>query len=400
MSGVFTGLRVIEMGHALAGPLACTLLADQGADVIKIERPGTGDSLRAMGPKHEGTGVWWSVTGRNKRSICIDYKQPEGLELIHKLLAEADVLVENYRPGTLARFGLDWESLSERYPRLIFLQISGFGQNGPYRDRGGFGKIAEAYSGATHLTGEADIAPVHPGYSLGDATTGLMGSFGISAALYDRERTGRGQHIDLALYEPLMRMIEWQLPLQGLLGQTAHRAGPRFPFDGAFITDICATSDGESVIVSAATTESVGRLRAFVVGEGLMGDDVEGEAPIVDGLREWVARHTRDEAIEALEAAGLVVGGVFTADDLLHDPHAAARENIAYPVKETGDAVPMPSVVPRLETNPGTVRWPGPALGQHAEEILREDLGLDEAAASDLIERGIVSGAEVSGRRT
>ncbi len=392
-TGPFTGLRVIEMGHALAGPLACTLLADFGADVIKIERPGVGDSLRAMGPKHQGTGVWWSVTGRNKRSICIDFKQEAGLELIHALLADADVLVENYRPGVLARSGLGWDSLSERYPRLIMLQISGFGQTGPYRDRGGFGKIAEAYSGATHLTGSEDEPPVHPGYSLGDATTGMLGAFGIATALYDRDRTGRGQHIDLALYEPLMRVIEWQLPMQGLLGINPKRNGPRFPFDGAFITDICATADHESVIVSAATTVSVGRLRDFVIREGLLDADTPGETPIVDGLRIWVSRHTRDEAIERLEAEGLVVGGVLTARDLLDDPHARARENIVYPTKETGEPVPMVGVVPKLSANPGAVRWPGPALGAHADEILRDVLGLDETQRRELVDAGIVSEA-------
>jgi crotonobetainyl-CoA:carnitine CoA-transferase CaiB-like acyl-CoA transferase len=323
----------------------------------------------------------------------VDFKQPAGLELIHGLLADADVLVENYRPGVLARSGLDWESLSERYPRLIMLQISGFGQEGPYRDRGGFGKIAEAFSGATNLTGITDEPPVHPGYSLGDATTGLMGAFGIATALFHREQTGRGQHIDLALYEPLFRLIEWQLPLQALLGVTALRNGPRFPFDGAFITDICSTADGESVIVSAATTDSVNRLRAFVENEGLLAPDSESLVDIVDGLRVWVSRHTRDEAIERLEAERLVVGGVMTARDLLDDEHLAARDNIAYPLDGAGVQIPMPGALPRMSGTPGSVRWPGAALGEHAEEILRDVLGLDADQRRALVADGVVGGA-------
>lgn len=393
MSGPFRGLRVVEMGHALAGPLACTLMGDFGADVIKIERPGVGDSLRAMGPKHDGVGVWWSVTGRNKRSICIDYKQDAGRELVLELLASADVLVENYRPGVLERAGLGWEQLSALFPRLIMLSISGFGQRGPYRQRGGFGKIAEAFSGATHLTGSAEEPPVHPGYSLGDATTGLMGAFGIASALYDRDRTGCGQLIDLALYEPLFRLVEWQLPLQALLGTTAMRNGPRFPFDGAFITDICATADQESVIVSAATTESLRRLREFVTGEGLMDPDAESDTALVDGLRVWVARHTREQAIARLEAEGLVVGSVLTAQDLLEDEHVQARGNIARPKSDSGQEVPMPGVLPHLSASPGEVRWPGPPLGAHTEEILRDTLGLSEEHCRRLVADGVVGGA-------
>ena len=389
-SGPFAGLRVIEMGHALAGPLACTLLGDFGADVIKVERPGVGDSLRAMGPKHNGTGVWWSVTGRNKRSICIDYKQPAGRDLILDLLRKADVLVENYRPGVLDRAGLGWAELSVLMPRLIMLSISGFGQTGPYRERGGFGKIAEAFSGATHLTGSTDAPPVHPGYSLGDATTGLMGAFGIVSALYDRDRTGRGQLIDLALYEPLFRLVEWQLPLQALLGNTAMRNGPRFPFDGAFITDICATADGESLIVSAATTDSLKRLRDFVVREELMDPSSSSDSDLVDGLRKWVAQHGRDEAIARLEAEGLVVGGVMNAKDLLGDPHVSARENIARPSDAAGQEIPMPGVLPHLSGNPGQVRWPGASLGAHTEEILRDVLGLSPELEEKLIRDGVV----------
>jgi crotonobetainyl-CoA:carnitine CoA-transferase CaiB-like acyl-CoA transferase len=388
------GLRVIELGHALAGPLAATFLADFGADVVKVERVDGGDAMRAMGPKHDGTGIWWSVTGRNKRSICLDYKRSEGRDILLALLAETDILVENFRPGALERSGLGWDDLSPRLPSLIMLRISGFGQSGPYSPRRGFGKIAEAFSGATFLTGEKDRPPLHPGFSLGDATAGLMGAFGVVMALHERASSGRGQLVDLALYEPLFRMIEWQLPLFGLLGRLAVRNGPRFPFDGAFVTDICATADGQSIVVSAATTESLERLRSFIRAEGLAGDDTgEPDAPsdaaLIEGLRRWVAAHPRDEALARLHSEGLIVHGVFSAADLMEDPHVAARENIAWVDDGHGTDVPMPSALPRLSRTPGSVRSPAPGLGQHAREILAE-LGYSDARCEELIAGGVV----------
>jgi formyl-CoA transferase len=389
-------VKVVELGHALAGPFASTLLADFGARVVKVERPGTGDSLRAMGPKHEGVGVWWSVAGRNKRSIAVDYKQEAGREVLLDLIGRADVLIENFRTGALERVGLGWSDLSPRHPRLIMLRISGFGQTGPYSHRAGFGKIAEAFSGATHLTGHPDAPPVHPGYSLGDATTGLMGAFGVMLALHARETTGRGQLVDLALYESLFRMIEWQLPLLSAFGTVADRSGPRFPFDGAFITDVCSTSDGESVVVSAATTESLERLQAFVAREGLIGPeaDVDPNVAAVNGLRTWVARHTREETLARLESEGLVVGAVFTAADIADDPHFAARENIVQVPTGSGSELPMPSVVPSLSETPGEVRRRAPQLGEHAAEVLAE-LGYTDERCRELMESGVV--AEPSG---
>ncbi len=387
------GLKVVELGHALAGPLAATLLGDFGAEVIKVERIGVGDSLRDMGPKHEGTGVWWSVTGRNKRSICLDYKAPAGKELLLDLIGEADVVIENFRAGALDRAGLGWGDLHERFPRLIMLRISGFGQTGPYSDRGGFGKIAEAFSGATFLTGEKERPPLHPGFSLGDATTGLMGAFGVMVALSQRGESGEGQLVDLALYEPLFRLIEWQLPLYELLGELAVRNGPRFPFDGAFVTDICATRDGESVVVSAATTVSLEKLRGFVQGEGLI-EEGASDTEMVNGLRVWVGRHDRAEAIERLSEAGLIVGSVYSAADLASDPHVEARKNIVRPAGADGRGVPMPAALPRLSATPGSVKWPGPALGAHTREVLSGELGLSAERIDELLGEGVIAVGE------
>jgi crotonobetainyl-CoA:carnitine CoA-transferase CaiB-like acyl-CoA transferase len=209
MDAPLTGVRVLELGEALAGPLTCTLLADFGATVIKVERPGAGDSMRAMGPRRDGVGLWWSVTGRGKRSIALDLKSAEGREALRTLAGEwADVIVENFRPGVLERNGIVWDELHAVNPRAILVRISGFGQTGPYAQRRGFGKIAEGFSGATNLTGNRDAAPVQPGYSLGDATTAMFAVMGSLLALLHRDRGGEGQVIDLALYEGLLRLIE------------------------------------------------------------------------------------------------------------------------------------------------------------------------------------------------
>jgi crotonobetainyl-CoA:carnitine CoA-transferase CaiB-like acyl-CoA transferase len=262
MAGPLSGLKVLELGEALAGPLTCTLLGDFGASVIKVERPGAGDSMRTMGPVRDGVGLWWTVTGRGKRSIALDLKSPDGREVLSALATRwADVVVENFRPGVLERNGIVWDELHAANPGVILVRISGFGQSGPYAARRGFGKIAEGFSGATNLTGHRDGPPVQPGYSLGDATTAMFAVVGALLALFARERGGHGQVIDLALYEGLLRLIEWQLPLEAHGELAVTRNGNSFPFEDAFITDIVTCADGESVIYSAATAVHLARLR-------------------------------------------------------------------------------------------------------------------------------------------
>nr|WP_296768855.1 CaiB/BaiF CoA-transferase family protein [Rhodococcus sp. (in: high G+C Gram-positive bacteria)] len=390
MTTPLNDIRVLELGHALAGPFASVMMGDFGADIIKIERPGVGDSLRSMGPQRGGKGIWWTVTGRNKRSVCIDIKTPEGLELVRELVAVSDVVVENFRPGVLERLGLGYDDLCAVKPDLIMLRVSGFGQTGPYSHRGGFGKIAEAFSGATHLTGPADDVPVHPGYSLGDAATGLMGAYGIMVALHHRDRTGRGQQIDLALYEPLLRMIEWQVPIHDASGTSPMRNGPRFPFDGAFITDICRTEDGEGIVVSAATTQSLTSLRRLLVDAGMLADMAAGEGDVVDALRAWTLRHTRDTALKALHDANVVAGEIYTAADIGQDPHMAARRNLVT-VEDNGHEVRMPGVIPQMTDSPGRVAWAGQDLGAQTDDVLRGVLALDDDRIARLHDTGVVS---------
>jgi formyl-CoA transferase len=384
MAAPLEGLRVLELGEALAGPLTCTLLADFGADVIKVERPGTGDSMRQMGPQVDGIGLWWTVTGRGKRSIAVDLKSDTGRDIVQRLATEwADVVVENFRPGVLERNGLSWDTLHAANPRLVLVRISGFGQTGPYSERRGFGKIAEGYSGATNLTGSPDSAPFQPGFSLGDATTATFGVIGALLALIARNRDGTGQLVDLALYEGLLRLIEWQLPLAAHTDVRVTRNGNAFPFEDAFITDIVACSDGESVIYSAATAVHLARLRSFLEATGITAD-LSTSAGVVTAVRDWAATVKSTDALASLGAAELVAGAVFTPRQLLADVHAHARENIVrieHPI--LGKTV-MPGVVPKLSATPGRISGPAPLLGADTITVLQEALGLSEVEADRL----------------
>lgn len=388
--GPLSGVRIVELGHAVAGPFACAMLADFGAEVIKIERPQVGDSLRSMGPELGGQGVWWSVAARNKRSVCIDMKRTEGRELVRDLVCQSDMVIENFRPGVLERAGLGWEVLHSVHPTLIMIRISGFGQIGPHSKRGGFGKIAEAFSGATYLTGHRNEPPVHPGYSLGDSATGLMGAFAAMLALRERDNSGRGQEIDLALYEPLMRMIEWQFAMRPAVGEDALRNGTAFPFGGAFLTDICRTRDRKSVVVSAATTDSLQNLKSMLLDCSALESPDATEAEVARALRAWVSSVPLAAALDALESYGVVAGVVNSASDLADDAHVHQRENVIT-VPVNGTQVPMPSVVPRLAVNPGAVRWPGPTLGEHTSEVLTDVLSISREQVATLRRDGVIS---------
>ena len=390
--GPLEDVVVVEMGHALAGPLAGTFLADFGADVIKVERPGGGDSLRDMGPKQGGVGVWWLVAGRNKRSVTIDVKAPGGIDVLRDLLRDADVLIENYRPGVMEKLGLSWDELHALNPRLVMLRISGFGQTGPYSGRGGFGKIGEAYSGATNLTGHRDQPPVHPSYSLGDAVCALAGAYGVALALLARHASGEGQLVDLALYEPMFRLIEWQIPLHVLQGMEIERNGPRFPFSEAFVTDVCPTADGDNVVVAAATSESLERLRRLLEAEGAVSGRPSTDE-LAEAMRAWIAHTDRDAVLARFERENLVGGLVFTPAEMLTDPHMRARENIIELEDDRVGRVPVPNVVPTLRETPGAVRWLGPELGEHTDAVLRGRLGYDDARMRRLRDDAVIAPA-------
>lgn len=403
MSGALAGIRVLDLGHVVAGPFAGAMLGDFGAEVIKIEDPRRGDTIRALGPKHKESPIWWKVAGRNKKSVALDLRTEKGREILAGLAKTADVIVENFRPGTLERWNLGPEQLAETNPGLIVLRISGLGQGSRAP---GFGRIGEAMSGVVNLTGETEGRPLHVGFSLGDATTGLMGAFGVLAALHARSQTGRGQVIDLALFEALFRMVEWQLPIADKLGEVIRRRGNVFPI-GYAVGGAFQTSDGHWVSVSAATGDAITRMLELVGGDELMNDPdlahFEGRSRagnmerIDRRLSEWIGARTSAEVLEEMEAADLVAGSVYDAAMMLADPYFREREAIVEVDDTEVGRMTMPGVVPKLSENPGSVRWAGPRLGQHTREVLGQVLDLSADEVAGLHEAGVVLVDDVPG---
>lgn len=362
------GVRVLEFAHAMAGPFCGGLLADFGAEVIKVERRVTGDSLRRMGPIGAES-LWFTINARNKHSVEVDLEDSEDNAYVKQLVASSDVVVENYRPGAMEKWGLGWEDVEKLNPRTVMLRISGFGRGGPYSERPGFGKIAEAFSGATNITGYKGTPPVHPGFSLGDLTSGVFGALGIMFALYERERSGKGQMIDLALYDGLFRMIEWQLPFFEKLGLDAQRAGASFPFEGAFVTEICEADDGAFVVVSAATTSTIENLIRFLRAEGEYTAEKSDSREAAAALRRWVSGRSADEAIKQLSVQRIVTDRVYRPSDLATDPHIQERGSLVTVETEEYGQVRMPAPVPRLSRTPGRIKWSGPRLGRDTHKI-------------------------------
>jgi formyl-CoA transferase len=391
------GINVLELGEALAGPLTCSLLADFGATVVKVERPLVGDSMRRMGPQKNGVGLWWTVTGRGKRSIVVDLKRDEGRAVVWRLATEwADVVIENFRPGVLESHDLGWERLHAAKPALVLVRVSGFGQTGPYSERRGFGKIAEGFSGATNLTGNRLDPPIQPGYPLGDASTAVFAALGTMFALFAREKGAPGQVVDLALYEGLLRMVEYQIPLAAHSDVEVARNGNAFPFDDAFITDIVRCADGRSVIVSAATSAQLAKLREFLAGVSSADAALMSSSDVVAAMRGWAETVPSESVLKSLAGAGLVAGPVLSADDLMANEHIRARENIIAVDHPDLGPVLMPGVVPRMSGTPGHVSRPAPRLGADTVDVLLETLGLDDTEVSALLACGAVAAAPAS----
>jgi crotonobetainyl-CoA:carnitine CoA-transferase CaiB-like acyl-CoA transferase len=396
---ILDGVRVVDLGHALAGPFATTMLADFGADVLKIERPNKGDPMRSLGPRKDGVPLWWKSAGRNKRSVTLDFTKPRGRELLLELVQASDVVVENFRPGTLERHGVGWQDLRKVNPRLVMLRISGFGQTGPYSARPGFGRTAEAMSGAAELTGFPDGPPVHVGYSLADTLAGLMGAFGILLALVGRDRAGEGDCIDLALYEPLFRLIDWQVIVYDQLGITPKRAGNEFPgvLEGV-AAGVARTLDGTWMSYSAATDSVLERLIRLVLGDEALEDErfVTSEARRVhawvlqDAVSAWIGTRTAEEAKRAFSENHAVIGEVFSMETIWNDEGYRARENIVAVDDAEFGSVAMHGVIPHIVGRPGGVRWAGPALGQHTEEVLAEIAGVEQQEIPELRRDGVI----------
>ncbi len=372
------GLKVLELGQLIAGPFAGKTLADFGADVIKIEPSDGGDPLRTWRLLREGTSVWWEVQSRNKRSVAMDLRQPEAQEAVRKLAAEADVLIENFKPGTLEAWGLGWDVLHALNPRLIMLRISGFGQTGPYRNKPGFGVLGEAMGGLRHLTAEPDRVPVRVGVSIGDTLAALHGVIGVLTALRHREvNGGLGQMIDVALYESVFNVMESLLPEYDAFGAVRGAAGSALP--GIAPSNAYRCAQGAYVLV-AGNGDSIFRRLMTAIGRADLAADpalarndgrVARVGEIDAAIESWTSARSIDEVIRVLEAAGVPVGRIYTVADIANDPQYLARDMIVQTQDAHGRALKVPGIVPKLADTPGRMRTPAPLLGQHTESVLR-----------------------------
>ena len=394
--GPLSGLKVIELGQLIAGPFAAKTLSDFGADVVKIEPPDGGDPLRQWRLVKDGTSVWWQVQSRNKRSVGLDLKTPEAQDIVRRLASQADVLIENFRPGAMEGWGLGPEVLLAQNPKLIMLRVSGYGQSGPYRDRPGFGVVAEAMSGLRHLTGEPGRVPVRVGVSIGDTLASLHGVIGILMALHERNRSGQGQVIDVALYEAVFNCMESLLPEYSAFGAVRGPAGSALP--GIAPTNAYACADGGYALV-AGNGDSIFKRLMQCIGRPDLAQDpglaknagrVQRVEEIDAAIGAWTATLSVDQVLAALEQAQVPSGKIYTVADIAADPHYAARGMLGQVTLDDGSAVSVPGFVPKLSRTPGGHRRNAPALGQDTDEVLRE-MGLGDEQIAALRERGIVS---------
>lgn len=394
---ILDGIKIIELGQLIAGPFAAKTLADFGAQVIKIEPPGQGDPLRKWRMLHEGTSVWWEAQSRSKQSVCIDLRQADGQELVRTLAASADIVIENFRPGTMEKWGLSWETLHALNPRLIMLRVSGYGQTGPKRDEPGFAAIGEAMAGLRYLTGEPGRPPVRAGLSLGDTIAGLHGALGLLLALYERDaRGGQGQVIDAALYEGLFNLSESLLPEYSVFGAVRQPAGGALP--GIAPSNAYRCGDGEYILIAANGDGIFTRLMRKM-GRPDLADDADlarndGRAlrsvELDTAIEAWTTLHDSGTILEALREAQVPSGRIYTARDIAEDPHYRARDMIAKITAASGIEVEMPGIVPRLSEHPGAIRHRAPTLGEHTDQILHE-AGLTNAQIDLLRSKGVIA---------
>jgi formyl-CoA transferase len=394
-SGPLAGLKVVELGQLIAGPFAAKTLGDFGADVIKIEPPVTGDPLRQWRLLKDGTSVWWQVQSRNKRSLALDLKEAAAQDIVRQLVQDADVLIENFRPGAMEGWGLGPEALQAINPRLILLRISGYGQTGPDRDKPGFGVVAEAMSGLRHLTAEPGRVPVRVGVSIGDTLASLHGVMGILMALHERQRSGLGQVIDVALYEAVFNCMESLLPEYSAFGAVREAAGSALP--GIAPSNAYRCADGGYALI-AGNGDSIFKRLMSTMGRMDLGHDpaladnagrVQRVAEIDAAIGAWTAQCSVSEVLAALDKAAVPAGRIYTVADIAADPHYQARGMLQSVRMPDGSDLTVPGIVPKLSRTPGNHRRNAPTLGQDSDAVLRE-VGLSEAQIQTLKDRGIV----------
>ena len=394
---ILSGIKVLELGQLIAGPFASKTLADFGAEVIKVESPKDGDPLRKWRMLHKGTSVWWQAQSRNKQSICLDLRVKEGQAIARQLALEADVVIENFRPGTLEKWGLGWEELHQINPKMIMLRISGYGQDGPRRDEPGFAAIGEAMAGLRHITGHPNEVPVRAGVSLGDTIAGLHGALGVLLALYERDaRGGDGQMIDVALYEAVFNLTESLLPEYSAFGAIRQPAGGALP--GIAPSNAYRCKDGEYVLI-AGNGDSIYKRLMTLIGRTDLGEDPDlerndGRAKRVQeidtAINAWTGSLSIDEVLKALVVAQVPSGKIYTAKDIAEDPHYHARGVIETVEGADGLKVQVPGIIPKLSQNPGAIRYRAPILGEHTDKVLQA-AGLTEEQITLLKKSGVLA---------
>lgn len=385
-------LRVIEMGQLLAGPFCGQILGDFGAEIIKIEDPAHGDPMRQWGQeKPHGKSLWWPVIARNKKSVTVDLRAEAGQEVVRHLVEHSDVLIENFRPGRLEEWGLDYATLSAINPGLILIRVTGFGQTGPYSGRAGYGSIGEAMGGLRHIVGQKEGPPSRVGISIGDSLAGTMGAIGGLVALHARERSGLGQVVDAAIFEAVLGYMESLLPEYEIAGYLRERTGSILP--NVAPSNVYPTAEGQMVLI-AANQDTVFRRMAGAMGQSGLADDPRYSTHSARGqhqeeldnlISEWTKDYTSDQLLNLMEDHAVPAGRIYRAPDMLTDPHFAARESIVRLAHPEFGEIPMQNVVPKLSATPGAVRSPGPELGAHNHEILRDLLKMSDEQVSAAI---------------
>lgn len=375
-AGPLSGFKVLELGTLIAGPFASRILGEFGAEVIKVEAPGSGDPIRKWRVLHEGNSLWWAVQARNKKSMTLNLKSPQGLDILKKLLTSVDVLVENFRPGQLEKWGIGPEELQRINPGLVVVRLSGYGQSGPYKDRPGFGAIAESIGGMRYLSGEPGKPPVRVGISIGDSLAGLHAVIGALMALLNRQKTGRGQVVDVALYESVFNMMESLLPEYDFAGVVRERSGASLP--GIVPSNTYTCRDGAYLVIGGNGDAIFKRLMT-AIGHPDMANNpdmasndgrVRHTALIDQTIAQWCASQAVDSALAVLERAEVPASKIYSIADIVQDPQFQARQMLEeHPFGEEG-RLKVPGVVPKLSETPGRTRWLGPKLGEHTAEVL------------------------------
>ncbi|MDB4985754.1 MAG: formyl-CoA transferase [Myxococcaceae bacterium] len=389
-------LRVLELGQLLAGPFASYMLAGFGAEVIKVEPPGSGDPMRSWRKVHEGTSLWWYSLGRNKKCITLDLRKPEGVRILKQLAAQCDVLIENFRPGRMEEWGLGYDELARDNPKLVMVRISGWGQTGPYAERPGFASVAEGVGGLRHIVGDPDRPPVRTGLSIGDSLAGLHAVIGTLTALHHRERTGRGQVVDTAIYESVFNMMESMLPEFDKLGFVRERSGARLP--GIVPSNTYRCADGKYVIIGGNGDSIFQRLMQAVGRPELASDPrlatnpgrVQHEPEIDQAIEAFTSAHPYADVERALMAADVPVGPIYSVADIASDPQYLARQMFDRVRLPDGSSLQVPAYVPKLSLTPAATEWAGPSLGEHNHAVYCGLLGMSETQLAELVNSRVI----------